>query len=273
MQASENTLPFPPSDEQKFSYVERRVWLLNFFAVSGFAAVAYSTILFSALDDALWPFFALLGAAAAGFLLSIQPDLFSRDFDDEEHRRRVAAWSCASRHYPSADLFLPICGEDRSVLLNAWRHVLALDYPRLTVYCLDAGGDETMRSVAEELGFGYLRRERPGWSKKAGNLQFAYENSCGEFILILDADFPPAPTACARRCPTSPPSRTWASCKPPSSSPPRAGRTGSSAARARYRSCSTASHRCHGTAGTRRSASVLTRFASWDATDPVRRFG
>jgi cellulose synthase (UDP-forming) len=193
MQASENTLPFPASDEQKLSYVKRRVWLLNFFAVSSFAAVAYSTILFSALDDALWPLFALLGAAAAGFLLSIRADLFSRDFDDEEHRRRVAAWSCASRRYPSVDVFLPICGEDRSVLLNTWRHVLALDYPRLTVYCLDDGGDETMRSVAEELGFGYVRRESPGCFKKAGNLQFAYENSCGEFILIPDADFAPRP--------------------------------------------------------------------------------
>ncbi|MGO9908959.1 MAG: glycosyltransferase [Solirubrobacteraceae bacterium] len=193
MRFSHSVLPLPPSDEQKFSYVKRRVWLLNFFAVSSFAAVAYSTVLFSQLDDALWPFFAILGPAAAGFLLSIQADLFSRDFDDEKHRRRVAAWWRGSRDYPSVDVFLPICGEDRGVLLNTWRHVLALDYPRLTVYCLDDGGDETMRSVAEELGFRYLRRENPGWFKKAGNLQFAYENSCGEFILILDADFAPRP--------------------------------------------------------------------------------
>jgi hypothetical protein len=130
-----------------------------------------------------------------------------------------------------------------------------------------------MRSVAEEVSFGYLRRESPGGFKKAGNVQFAYENSCGEFILIPDAAFVPRPEFLRETLPTSPPRRTWASCKPPSSWPRRAGRTGSSAARARYRSCSTASHRCHGTAGTRRSASVLARFASWDATDPVRRFG
>ena len=193
MQSYDGVLPLPPSDEQKFSYVERHVWLLNFFAVSSFAAVAYSTILFSGLDDALWPFFALLGMAGAGFVLSIQADLFSRDFDHEEHRQRVAAWWRAPRSYPSVDVFLPICGEQRSVLLNTWHHVLALDYPRLTVYCLDDGSDETMRSVAEELGFRYLRRGNPGWFKKAGNLQFAYENSCGDFILILDADFAPRP--------------------------------------------------------------------------------
>jgi len=193
MQSPDGVLPLPPSDEQKLAYVKRHVWLLNFFAVSSLVAVAYSTILFSGLDDALWPFFALLGPAAAGFVLSIQADLFSRDFDHEEHRQRVAAWWRASRSYPSVDVFLPICGEERSVLLNTWRHVLAIDYPRLTVYCLDDGSDETMRSVAEELGFRYLRRENPGWFKKAGNLQFAYENSCGEFILILDADFAPRP--------------------------------------------------------------------------------
>ncbi|HTX12812.1 MAG TPA: cellulose synthase catalytic subunit [Solirubrobacteraceae bacterium] len=191
MHCPDDVLPLPPSDEQKFSYVKRHLWLLNFFAVSSFAAVAYSTIMFSELDDALWPFFALLGLAAAGFVLSLQADVFSRDFDTEEHRRRVATRSDGARRYPSVDVFLPICGEDRSVLLNTWRHVLALDYPSLTVYCLDDSGEETMRSVAEELGFRYLRRDNPGWFKKAGNLQFAYENSCGEFILILDADFAP----------------------------------------------------------------------------------
>jgi cellulose synthase (UDP-forming) len=193
MKFSDSILPLPPSDEQKFSYIARHVWLLNLFMVTSFAAVAYSTILFSELDPALWPFIALLGLAAAGFALSIQADVFSRDFDGDAHRRRVADWWRASRRCPSVDVFLPICGEDRSVLLNTWRHVLALDYPNLTVYCLDDAGDESMRSVAEELGFRYLRRDNPGWFKKAGNLQFAYENSCGEFILILDADFAPRP--------------------------------------------------------------------------------
>jgi cellulose synthase (UDP-forming) len=193
MKFSDSILPLPPSDEQKFSYIARHVWLLNLFMVTSFAAVAYSTILLSELDPALWPFIALLGLAAAGFALSIQADVFSRDFDGDAHRRRVADWWRASRRCPSVDVFLPICGEDRSVLLNTWRHVLALDYPNLTVYCLDDAGDESMRSVAEELGFRYLRRDNPGWFKKAGNLQFAYENSCGEFILILDADFAPRP--------------------------------------------------------------------------------
>jgi cellulose synthase (UDP-forming) len=193
MKYSDSLLPIPPSDEQKFSYVKRHLWLLNLFTVCSFASVAYSTILFFELDTVLWPFIALLGLTSAGLALSIQADLFSRDFDDEEHRRRVAAWSPGPGGYPSVDVFLPICGEDRNVLLNTWRHVLALDYPHLTVYCLDDGGDETIRLIAQEFGFRYLRRDNPGWFKKAGNLQFAYENSCGDFILILDADFAPRP--------------------------------------------------------------------------------
>ena len=190
---SQSILPIPPSDEQKFSYVKRHLWLLNTFTLCSFAAVAYSTIRFARLDSWLWPFIALLGLSAIGLTLSIQADLLSQDFDDEEHRRRVAAWSRRPRSYPSVDVFLPICGEDRSVLLNTWRHVLALDYPHLTVYCLDDGADDSIRLMAEEFGFRYLRRERPGWFKKAGNLQFGYQNSRGEFILILDADFAPRP--------------------------------------------------------------------------------
>ncbi|HTX09605.1 MAG TPA: cellulose synthase catalytic subunit [Solirubrobacteraceae bacterium] len=190
---SDSVLPFPPSDEQKFSYVKRHVWLLNVFTLCSFAAVAFSTLQFSHLSGGLWPFVVLIGLSAIGLALSLQADLFSRDFDDVEHRRHIADWAQSTGTLPTVDVFLPICGEDRAVLLNTWRHVIALDYPHLTVYCLDDGGDESIRSVAEEFGFRYLRRDNPGWFKKAGNLQFAYENSSGEFILILDADFAPRP--------------------------------------------------------------------------------
>jgi cellulose synthase (UDP-forming) len=190
---SQSILPLPPNDEQKFSYVKRHVWLLNTFTLCSFAAVAYSTILFAQLDSVLWAFVALVGLTAVGLALSVQADLFSRDFDDDQHRRRVVEWARTPQNCPSVDVFLPICGEERSVLLNTWRHVVALDYPDLTVFCLDDGNDENIRLLAEEFGFRYLRRDNPGWFKKAGNLQFGYENSSGEFILILDADFAPRP--------------------------------------------------------------------------------
>jgi hypothetical protein len=56
-----------------------------------------STVLFSGLDNGVWPFFALLGLSAAGFVLSLQADLFSREFHDDEHRQRVQAGGARSR--------------------------------------------------------------------------------------------------------------------------------------------------------------------------------
>jgi cellulose synthase (UDP-forming) len=190
---AQQKLPQPPTDRQKFSYVKRYMWLLNVFTLSSFACVAFSTVHFTLMDDDLWVFLGLLCLAGLGLVISIQANLFSRDFDDTEHRRLVDAWGQRNGDYPSVDVFLPICGEDRRVLMNTWKHVLALDYPNVTVYCLDDGPDDSVRPIAEEFGFSYLRRDNRGWFKKAGNLKFGYEQSSGEFVLILDADFAPRP--------------------------------------------------------------------------------
>src|ERR1700733_1688979 len=110
MHFSESSLPIPPDDEQKFSYIKRHVWLLNIFALCSFAAVAYSTIRFAELDTWLWPSIALICLTAIGLALSMQADLFSRDFDEQDHRRQVLAWSREAGRYPTVDVFLPICG-------------------------------------------------------------------------------------------------------------------------------------------------------------------
>jgi cellulose synthase (UDP-forming) len=186
-------LPQPPSDGQKFSYVKRHMWLLNTFTLCSFGCVAFSTVRFSLVSDDLWAFLVVLALTGLGLAVAMQANLFSRDFDDAEHRRLVDGWRPAAGRYPSVDVFLPICGEDRRVLINTWGHVLALDYPDVTVYCLDDSPDDRIRPIAEEFGFHYLRRDNRGWFKKAGNLKFGYENSTGDFVLILDADFAPRP--------------------------------------------------------------------------------
>jgi cellulose synthase (UDP-forming) len=190
---AQSDLPRPPSDEQKFNYVKRHIWPLQAFMVSSFACVAFSTIHFSLINHDLWIFMAFLFLAGVSLAISLRVNLFSRDFDDVEHRRLVEAWDPRSDEYPSVDVFLPICGEERRVLLNTWKHVLELDYPNLTVYCLDDGPDDRLRPIAEEFGFTYLRRDNRGWFKKAGNLKHGCENSSGDFVLILDADFVPRP--------------------------------------------------------------------------------
>lgn len=187
-------LPEPPSDGQKFAYIKRHVRLLQIFTVCSFACIAYSTTRFALIDDELSVMIAFLFVSGLALAISLRMDVFARDFDDAEHRRLVdAAWKPRRRGFacPSVDVFLPICGEDEQVVLNTWKHVRALDYPKLTVYCLDDSADGRMRQIAEEYGFKYLRRENRGWLKKAGNLQNGYRNSRGEFVVILDADFAP----------------------------------------------------------------------------------
>ncbi len=94
---------------------------------------------------------------------------------------------------PSIDIFLPVCGEDISVLKNTWEHVSKISYENKTVYVLDDSSinADVHRSLAEEYGFQYHERPNKGELKKAGNLKYGYERSSGEFIIIFDADFAP----------------------------------------------------------------------------------
>ena len=68
----------------------------------------------------------------------VQPGLRRREAPAT--RRRLVA---RVRDYPTVDVSCRSAARTAGVLLNTWQHVLALDYPRLTVYCLDDGGDET----------------------------------------------------------------------------------------------------------------------------------
>jgi cellulose synthase (UDP-forming) len=89
------------------------------------------------------------------------------------------------------DVFLPNCGEDLTVLTNTMAYVSRMQWSgELTVYVLDDAGRPEVADLARRYGFEYIAR--PGSQfKKAGNLQYAYERSSGDHILILDADFVP----------------------------------------------------------------------------------
>ena len=98
--------------------------------------------------------------------------------------------------YPgSADVFITVCGEDRGVVGNTFAHVARLHWPgKLAVYVLDDSADESLRGLAGEYGFTYLRRpDRPA-GKKSGNLNHGLSRSGGDFVAVFDADFSPAPS-------------------------------------------------------------------------------
>lgn len=56
-------------------------------------------------------------------------------------------------YLPAVDVFLPVCNEPIALLANAWDHILALAYPRLAIYVLDDGGDESVRELSMKYGF------------------------------------------------------------------------------------------------------------------------
>lgn len=98
------------------------------------------------------------------------------------------------KDFPTVDVFLPICGEKVSIILDAWRHTCKIDWPKdkLNTYVLDDGKSDTMMILAKSFGFNYIRREGNEF-KKAGNLLHAFKRTDGDHILVLDADFAPKP--------------------------------------------------------------------------------
>lgn len=96
---------------------------------------------------------------------------------------------------PSVDIFLPIADEHFSLLKKTIDSSIKVNYKNKKIYILDDGKNEKnstrIKNYCEELGLVYLSRKNKQENKKAGNLRFGYENSKGEYVLVLDADFIP----------------------------------------------------------------------------------
>ncbi len=124
------------------------------------------------------------------FVTSILVAFLYRKFDAVLHKALVRSNS----KFPSVDVFLPVCGEDIKVVTKTWDAVKNLNYPNFKVYVLDDKGDKQTMLLARLFKFNYLSRNDKGVMKKAGNLRYGFNNSSGEYILILDADFVPEPS-------------------------------------------------------------------------------
>jgi cellulose synthase (UDP-forming) len=104
------------------------------------------------------------------------------------------AFCDTSQDRAQVDVYVPVCGEDTGVLANTFAHVAGLAWRgTVRVYVLDDGHDPAVASLARAHHFIYIARENRGQFKKAGNLNYALDNSGGQFIVVFDADFAPAP--------------------------------------------------------------------------------
>jgi cellulose synthase (UDP-forming) len=191
-QAPLGLLPKPPSDSEKYAYTHRHLWVLTVCAILSFVCLAASQFSFMTSSPWFWLITPLLAPGVVDYVISLYLDGFSKDFDIKAHRRLVRRWQ--PTHYPSVDVYLPVCGEPIEVLHNTWIHVqrLAASYSGSTrTYVLDDGASAEAEAMARDFGFTYVVRPDRGWFKKAGNLNHAFGITNGDHILILDADFAP----------------------------------------------------------------------------------
>ena len=134
-------------------------------------------------------------------VISLPVNFTGRGFDLGAHQARIRAWQPLS--YPSVDIHLPICGEPIEVLHNTWKAVPTWSRAMTgrAALVLDDGPSDDARSMAESLGFRYIRRPDLPRYKKSGNLRYAFARTSGEYLVIFDADFAPRPDFLAETLP------------------------------------------------------------------------
>jgi len=89
------------------------------------------------------------------------------------------------------DVYITTYGEDLETIRQTVAAALAMD-GRHNTYILDDGKSDEVRALAADLGASYIVREGNAGAK-AGNINHALTVTSGEFFVILDADFVPAP--------------------------------------------------------------------------------
>jgi cellulose synthase/poly-beta-1,6-N-acetylglucosamine synthase-like glycosyltransferase len=186
-------LPMPPDDAEKFSYVWRSLpYLTSAVAIS--AAFIIAAQVFFELDNRIAiPLGLYTGIYFLYQALSLPVNFTGNGFDLAAHNERVRRWQPAD--YPDVDIFLPICGEPIAVLHNTWTGVFELieAYPGVAhAIVLDDRDSAEAAALAPSFGFTYLRRPEHK-HKKAGNLNYGFTRTCGEHVVVFDADFRPRP--------------------------------------------------------------------------------
>lgn len=91
----------------------------------------------------------------------------------------------------SVDVFIPTYNEPVEILRETVLCAINMKYPHNT-YILDDGNREEVRKLAQEFNCGYITREDRAHAK-AGNLNNAFHQTSGEFIVTLDADHVASP--------------------------------------------------------------------------------
>lgn len=93
---------------------------------------------------------------------------------------------------PTVDVLIATYNESTSILTKTIVGCLNLDYPKdkITITLCDDGARETAKALCAELGIQYIARPEKSHAK-AGNINYALQNTNGRFVALLDADMVP----------------------------------------------------------------------------------
>lgn len=94
--------------------------------------------------------------------------------------------------WPAVDVYIPTYNEPLELVRRTVLAAINIDWPadRFRVYILDDGNREAFRLFAVEVGCGYLARPVHSHAK-AGNINYAMQQTQGKFIAIFDSDHIP----------------------------------------------------------------------------------
>ena len=182
----------PPGDDEVYSYFGPQMRWVQVLLMAAYVLAGWSLLQFAlASVKVLWPMLIVLGLNVIGTVLSALTSFNTRRVSGKTHRALFEGWVGPASNI---DVFLPTYGEDLAVLRNTYTYVKAMQWAgSIGVYVLDDGDRGEVRELATQFGFHYIVRPNKGYLKKAGNLQYAFARTSGDYIVILDADFCPRP--------------------------------------------------------------------------------
>ena len=183
----------PPTDGEVYSYFGPQMRWVQVLLMAAYVLAGWSLLQFAlASVKVLWPMLIVLGLNVIGTVFSALTSFNTRRVSAKTHRALFEGWAGPASNI---DVFLPTYGEDLAVLRNTYTHVKAMQWVAGTVdvYVLDDGDRSEVRELTTQFGFHYIVRPNRGYLKKAGNLQYAFARTSGDYIVILDADFCPRP--------------------------------------------------------------------------------
>ncbi len=138
----------------------------------------------------LWPW-VFFAAEAIAILyevwsLSVLVRLTDHSFEADQYERTLRTNS----RLPSVDVLIPTYSENAKILERTIRAATALDYPadRLRIWLLDDGKRPWLPELCARFGVDCVVRPSNEHGK-AGNLNYAFPRTSGEYLLVIDADF------------------------------------------------------------------------------------